>query len=191
MWFADTATGRPRNPERAVFLGGLPDCGARPRGAAPPLDPLKRPALRTHHPARLRPPAKLPAYRRRRSLGAVMLAVSVLMGWGALSAHVSAAQVGFSATGRLPGLGSGKIWSVAIHPSLPSTILAGTDAGVYVSRDTGATWIRTLGGIRVWTVGFDARTPSNAFAGTDGKGVYASSDAGATWTNASSGLGNL
>jgi hypothetical protein len=120
-----------------------------------------------------------------------MLAVSVLMGWGALSAHVSAAQVGFSATGRLTGLGSGKIWSVAIEPSLPSTILAGTDAGVYVSRDTGATWIRTLGGIRVWTVGFDARTPSNAFAGTDGKGVYASADSAATWTNASSGLGNL
>ncbi|MFZ0179636.1 MAG: hypothetical protein WAL84_07160, partial [Candidatus Dormiibacterota bacterium] len=120
-----------------------------------------------------------------------MLGVSLLMGWGALSAHVSAAQIGFAATGRLTGLGSGKIWSVAVEPSLPSTILAGTDAGVYVSRDTGATWIRTLGGIRVWTVGFDARTPSNAFAGTDGKGVYASADSGATWTNASSGLGNL
>jgi hypothetical protein len=120
-----------------------------------------------------------------------MLGVSLLMGWGALSAHVSAAQIGFAATGRLTGLGSGKIWSVAVEPSVPSTILAGTDAGVYVSRDTGATWIRTLGGIRVWTVGFDARTPSNAFAGTDGKGVYASADSGATWTNASSGLGNL
>ena len=107
-----------------------------------------------------------------------MLGVSLLMGWGALSAHVSAAQVGFAATGRLTGLGSGKIWSVAVEPSLPSTILAGTDAGVYVSRDTGATWIRTLGGLRVWTVGFDARTPSNAFAGTDGKGVYASADVG-------------
>jgi hypothetical protein len=120
-----------------------------------------------------------------------MLGVSLLMGWGALTAHVSAAQVGFAATGRLTGLGSGKIWSVAVEPSVPSTILVGTDAGVYVSRDTGATWIRTLGGIRVWTVGFDARTPSNAFAGTDGKGVYASADSGATWTNASSGLGNL
>jgi hypothetical protein len=120
-----------------------------------------------------------------------MLGVSVLMGWGALSAHVSAAQVGFAATGRLTGLGSGKIWSVAVEPSMPSTILAGTDVGVYVSHDTGATWIRTLGGMRVWTVGFDARTPSNEFAGTDGKGVYASADSGATWTNASSGLANL
>jgi hypothetical protein len=120
-----------------------------------------------------------------------MLAVALLMGWGALSAPVSAATVGFAATGQLTGLGSGKIWSVAVEPSLPSTILAGTDVGVYVSHDTGATWIRTLAGMRVWTVGFDARNPSNVFAGTDGSGVYASADSGATWVAASSGLRNL
>jgi hypothetical protein len=120
-----------------------------------------------------------------------MLAGALLTGWGALSAPVSAARVGFAATGQLTGLGSGKIWSVAVEPSLPSTILAGTDVGVYVSHDTGATWSRTLAGMRVWTVGFDARNPSNAFAGTDGIGVYASADSGATWVPASSGLGNL
>ena len=113
------------------------------------------------------------------------------MGWGALSAQVSAAPAGFAKTGQLTGLGSGKIWSVAVEPSLPSTILAATDVGVFVSHDTGATWIRTLAGMRVWTVGFDARNPSNVFAGTDGAGVYASADSGATWVPASSGLGNL
>ena len=120
-----------------------------------------------------------------------MLVAAVLMGWGALSSHVSAAPAGFAPAGRLTGLGSGKIWSVAVEPSLPSTILAATDVGVYVSHDTGATWIRTLAGMRVWTVGFDARNPSNVFAGTDGVGVYASADSGATWVPASSGLGNL
>jgi hypothetical protein len=120
-----------------------------------------------------------------------MLGVSLLTGLGALPTHVSAAQAGFAATGQLTGLGSGRIWSVAVEPSLPSTILAGTDMGVYVSHDTGATWIRTLARMRVWTVGFDARNPSDAFAGTDGSGVYASADSGATWVPASSGLGNL
>lgn len=78
-----------------------------------------------------------------------------------------------------------------MEPSLPSTIVAGTDSGVYVSRDTGATWTQTFTGARVWTVGFDARHGANAFAGTDGKGVYASTDAGSTWTAASTGLTDL
>jgi hypothetical protein len=120
-----------------------------------------------------------------------MLAVSLLVGWGAFSAPASAAPVGFAKTGLLPDLGSGKIWSVSVQPSLPSTLLAGTDKGVYVSRDSGATWTRTLAGIRVWAVGFDARNPSDAFAGTDGMGVYASADSGATWVTASNGLGSL
>ena len=115
----------------------------------------------------------------------------LLVGWGALSPATSAADAGFAAQGQLPGLGSGRIWSVAIEPSVPSTILAGTDDGVYVSRDTGATWTQTFSGVRVWTVGFDTHKPPDAFAGTDGKGVLASADAGATWTDASTGLGNL
>jgi hypothetical protein len=124
-------------------------------------------------------------------LGAALFAVSLVMGFGILSGPVSAAQVGFSETGALPGLGTGKIWSLAIEPSAPNTIIAGTDNGIYVSHDTGATWAPALTGIRVWTVGFSAKTPSEAFAGTDGKGVYESSDGGLTWQDASSGLGNL
>lgn len=108
-----------------------------------------------------------------------------------MSSHASAGQVGFYETGPLSGLGSGKIWSLAVEPSVPSTIIAGTDEGVFVSRDTGATWTPTLTGIRVWTVGFDIRNPTHAFAGTDGKGVYESLDAGTTWTDASGGLSNL
>ena len=121
----------------------------------------------------------------------MLFVVSLLAGWATFSAPVSAAQVGFVATGQLPGLGSGRIWSVAVEPSVPSTILAGTDHGAYVSHDTGATWSLTLGGVRVWTVGFGVRTPSQALAGTDGKGVLASVDSGNTWVDASSGLVDL
>jgi hypothetical protein len=143
------------------------------------------------HPTDSCPPAKLSDRRKRRSLAAALFATCLLIGWGAFSPATSAAAAGFSVQGQLPGLGSGRIWSVAIEPSVPSTILAGTDNGVYVSRDTGATWTQTFSGVRVWTVGFDTHKPPDAFAGTDGKGVYASADAGATWTDASSGLGNL
>ncbi|MHB8489926.1 MAG: hypothetical protein ACYDCS_11705 [Candidatus Dormibacteria bacterium] len=146
--------------------------------------------MRTH-PTHFSPSAILPGRRRRRSLGALLLAVSLLAGWGIFSARVSAAPVGFSPTGPLAGLGSGKIWSLAVEPSMPATIIAGTDAGVYVSHDTGATWTQTLAGIRVWTVGFDAHNASEAFAGTNGRGVYASADSGATWADSSNGLGNL
>jgi hypothetical protein len=120
-----------------------------------------------------------------------MLVVAVLIGWGSLAPREVSAQLGFSQAGALPGLGSGRIWSVAVDPTQPATILAGTDTGAYVSRDTGSTWTQTLTGVRVWTVGFDARHAGDAFAGTDGKGVYASLDGGTTWTAASTGLQNL
>jgi hypothetical protein len=144
----------------------------------------------THHTTHPCLPATRSA-RRRKAFGAALFAISLVMGFGVLTGPVSAAQVGFSETGALPGLGSGKIWSIAIEPSVPNTIIAGTDNGIYVSHDTGATWAQTLTGIRVWTVGFSVRAPSDAFAGTDGKGVYASSDDGSTWQDASSGLDNL
>ena len=144
--------------------------------------------MRTQHPTRSCLPATAQSRKRRRATGALLFAAALVSGLGTFSVRVSAAQVGSFETGQLPGLGSGKIWSVAVEPSVPSTLLAGTDAGVYVSHDTGATWTVAMSGARVWTVGYDIRHPSNAFAGTDGKGVYASTDAGTTWLPANTGL---
>jgi hypothetical protein len=124
-------------------------------------------------------------------LGALLFALAVLVGWSSLATHAVAAQIGFAQAGALPGLGSGRIWSVAIEPSVPSTSIAGTDVGIFVSGDAGTTWTLALPGVRVWTVGFDSRHTGAAFAGTDGKGVYASIDAGSTWISASTGLTNL
>jgi hypothetical protein len=137
------------------------------------------------------PAARASPQRGRRPFGVLLLLLAVLLGWSALATHAVAAQVGFAQAGAFPGLGSGRIWSVAIEPSVPSTIIAGTDVGIFVSNDSGATWTVALPGVRVWTVGFDGRHTGDAFAGTDGKGVYASVDAGSTWISASTGLTNL
>ena len=147
--------------------------------------------MSTPHPARTCPAATRLSRVRRRAFGALLLLLAGLGGWSALAIQGAAAPAGFTQAGVLPGVGSGRIWSVAVEPSVPSTIIAGTDSGIYVSHDSGGTWIQTLLGVRVWTVGFDIRHPGNAFAGTDGKGVYASVDAGNTWASASAGLANL
>ena len=134
--------------------------------------------MSTHHPARTCPAATRLSRVRRRALGAFLLVLAAIGGWGALAIQGAAAPAGFSQAAALPGLGSGRIWSVAVEPSVPSTIIAGTDAGIYASHDGGGTWVQAVLGVRVWTVGFDIRHPGNAFAGTNGKGVYASVDAG-------------
>lgn len=94
----------------------------------------------------------------------------------------------FKPLGALPSLNGGRIWSVAVSPSVPSTILVGSDAGVYTSRDSGATWHLTQPGVRAWVVGFDARNANAALAGTASRGVMYSPDAGNTWVDASNGL---
>ena len=97
----------------------------------------------------------------------------------------------FHPLGGLPSPGSGRIWSVAIDQSTPSSMLVAGDAGVYVSQDAGATWKLALAGVRAWVVGYDARNPAIAYAGTSMKGAFISGDGGSTWTASSTGLGNL
>ena len=89
----------------------------------------------------------------------------------------------------LPGLGDGRIWSVAVSPADPTLLLAGTDSGVYLSHDTGKSWKNVASsGTRVWVVGIDPNHPSDLYAGTDGGGIQRSADSGATWTHISAGL---
>jgi hypothetical protein len=128
-----------------------------------------------------------PAPRGYRVLAAgALFVVAVLAGGPA-----PAAAGGFGAGAALPRLGSGRIWAVAPQPGTPSTVLAGTDEGIYVSHDAGVTWQTTgYSGTRVWCIGFDARNPALAFAGTAGRGVVASTDAGQTWQASSLGLLN-
>jgi hypothetical protein len=110
---------------------------------------------------------------------------TLVVAWaGAVSAGAAWKQAA-----TLPGLGSGRIWSVAASPATVGFVAAGTDRGVYITKDGGTTWTATsLTSPRVWSVGFDARDPTRLFAGTDGAGVQLSTDGGTTWKSASSGL---
>src|SRR5215472_3720779 len=109
-------------------------------------------------PARPRTPVRLRS-RRQRAIFALLAALTASA--AALAAlpgitPVHAADA-FKALGPLPALNGGRVWSVAVSPTTPSTILVGSDAGVYTSRDAGATWHLTVPGVRAWVVGFDAR----------------------------------
>ena len=136
------------------------------------------------------PPARLP-HRPRLRITRRRRVVLASLALATLAPAAASADGGFTILHPLPGLGTGRVWSVALSPAQPSTILVGTDAGVYTSRDGGTTWRLTFSGTRVWTVGFDARNPMNALAGTSGRGVVASADAGSTWTPSSAGLNNM
>jgi photosystem II stability/assembly factor-like uncharacterized protein len=64
-----------------------------------------------------------------------------------------------------------------------ASMLAGTSRGVYLSRDAGATWVPSSGGIgnvRVISLAHDQLVSTAVFAGTD-VGVFQSPDGGATW----------
>jgi hypothetical protein len=129
--------------------------------------------------------------RTRRIPAALLLSaatVAVTLTWvGSLNAAAAWAKAGV-----MPGLGSGRIWSVAASPATAGVLVAGTDKGVYLSTDSGATWTASgLTSPRVWAVGYDARDAKRLFAGTDGRGVELSTDGGQTWSASSTGLGNL
>jgi hypothetical protein len=134
-------------------------------------------------------PALTPRLLRRAALMSATAGVILTAGLAAGASPAGAA--GFSASAQLPRLGGGRIWQVAAQPGSPSTILAGTDRGIYASHDAGATWGTTsYSGKRVWAVGFDARNPALAFAGSAGQGVLSSTDGGQTWQASSTGLLN-
>jgi hypothetical protein len=89
----------------------------------------------------------------------------------------------------------GEVDSLAIHPSEPATIYAGTVGnGVLKSTDGGASWSPVNGGLtstNVSALAIDPSTPATIYAGTLDAGVFKSTDAGGIWTPINAGLGNL
>jgi hypothetical protein len=96
----------------------------------------------------------------------------------------------------------GNIWRVRAAPSDPKVIYLASTAGIWRSRDGGATWADDAptghgGGVDSVDGGFmpDSRglavDPNNAdvvYVGTWGAGVRVSRDGGATWEDSSAGL---
>ncbi|HUV31736.1 MAG TPA: hypothetical protein VMY05_11700 [Acidobacteriota bacterium] len=89
----------------------------------------------------------------------------------------------------------GRIASIAVHPSDPNTIYAGSAAGgVYKSTDLGGNWTAIFDDVGTFSIGAVAIHPSDPdviYVGTgeptaaiddyEGTGVYKSLDGGATW----------
>jgi photosystem II stability/assembly factor-like uncharacterized protein len=104
------------------------------------------------------------------------------------------ARVG--AQGDLP-----TIWSLAVDPTDPDTLFAGTrPAAVHRSRDGGRTWRKldlavatecAIGTPFVTRVLVDPAAPRTVWAGVEIDGVYRSLDGGDTWARVVDGLADL
>ncbi len=88
------------------------------------------------------------------------------------------------------GLGYASARALAIDPSVPSTVYAGTPDGVFRSTDSGGTWRSSSVGLRslmVRVLALDPSTPSTLYAGTD-SGLFRSADSAGTWVSVNEGL---
>ncbi len=74
--------------------------------------------------------------------------------------------------------------ALAIDPTTPGTLYAGTSAGVFERTDAGATWVAPNPGLpeynSVLALAIDPITPRTPYAGT-ADGAFKSTDAGAIW----------
>lgn len=98
------------------------------------------------------------------------------------------------------GLSSDIVTALALDPTRPSTIFAGTETSVYKSTDAGQSWNSSGNGLiqaNVRKLVVDYAAPSTIYAGigvtdfsTNSRGVYKSTNGGNTWTAANAGLTN-
>jgi uncharacterized repeat protein (TIGR01451 family) len=108
-------------------------------------------------------------------------------------ADVSPAGSGVWTTGG-PSSG-GPVYALAIDPSTPATVYAGTAVGgAFKSTDSGGSWTAVNAGLTnlaVMALAIDPSRPATLYAGTNGGGVFKSTNSGGTWTATNSGLTNL
>jgi photosystem II stability/assembly factor-like uncharacterized protein len=87
---------------------------------------------------------------------------------------------------RLDAYGA-KFLSLAVAPTNPEIVYAGTELFLYKSFDGGKTWMEYNNyGIpkftQIWAVAIDPVNPDVVYAGTAFKGLYKSMDGGLTWS---------
>jgi photosystem II stability/assembly factor-like uncharacterized protein len=78
------------------------------------------------------------------------------------------------------------VYAVAVDPTAPSTVYAGTNSGVYKSTDAGANWQRPANtGVSFpifVTLAVDPAAPATLYSGTAHGGLYKSTNCGESWT---------
>jgi len=75
--------------------------------------------------------------------------------------------------------------ALAVHPSKPEIVYAGTQSGAYRSGDHGEHWERVAmpdHGLPVWSVLFHPHNPDTILVGTENCEIYRSDAAGERWT---------
>jgi photosystem II stability/assembly factor-like uncharacterized protein len=85
------------------------------------------------------------------------------------------------------GLGSiGRIHSIAVHPTMPTTLWSGGPrCGIWKTTDGGASWAPvgdSLPTLSVAALAVDPVTPTRIYAVMAGSGIFRSENGGATWT---------
>jgi len=121
-----------------------------------------------------------------------LIAVSTLVILGLPASVARAGTNVWTSQGPQGGL----IASLAIDPSTPSTLYAGTTAGagdgVFKTTNAGTSWAVMDDGLPspapVVTIIVDPASPSTIYAGLDELGVYRSTDGGGSWSARSNGL---
>jgi photosystem II stability/assembly factor-like uncharacterized protein len=88
------------------------------------------------------------------------------------------------------GLGADSLNVLAIDPTSPSTLYAGTDSGVSQSTDGGANWnLIGLAKANVNLLAIDPLQPNVLYAGATG--LFKSADSGVSWSPINDGLGDI
>jgi photosystem II stability/assembly factor-like uncharacterized protein len=80
-----------------------------------------------------------------------------------------------------------QVTSIAVDPTDPNRVYAGTEWSVYRSSDGGQTWQRNEGFAFAYALVIDSSNPNIIYAGYDKK-CYKSTDRGVNWTEYTSGL---
>jgi photosystem II stability/assembly factor-like uncharacterized protein len=116
------------------------------------------------------------------SLLRLTLSVALLFAVSAACAPPAGAGVG---SWTALGPDGGSVHSLAVDPSKPNVVYAGTRyTGLYKSIDGGGTWALTGRGLalgEITAIVFDPQRSSTLYAMVDGTGVYRSTDAGRNW----------
>jgi len=92
------------------------------------------------------------------------------------------------------GLGAiGRIHSIAVHPTTPSTMyVGGPNCGIWKTTNGGASWMPvgdSLPTLALAALAVDPVTPTRIYAVLAGIGIYCSQDGASTWTQVSADLG--